>query len=395
MNSKKNIKVYNKSILFLLISLVLISFSSCKNECYKCEVRPPDLVKPVIFNLAENSMKTDFNFYKLNVNGNNIESLSREKKDEKLFVFVKSYCLTKNLPINNKTMAIVLYYDNPVSQTYTITDEKISGISLYYIDKRKIKHQLYVKNSEGIFVGNENTKVTVPYVYHNHSQFYIKEYVYQNAQNRSYITVMGDLAEEVYDNIKDYRKVPIRFEKKSTKGLVGDNIECPSPCPYGTGGCVQGPYGTGCTSTIEACSAASIHSTLLSENLPENTFINLNLMYSFRDNFLFSFDKGEEYINNYYLLSAELKDNISIPLALKTAVFFSHFNSVMAAFVNPENHLNEIMFTESLTNELLDLLDDYEEIILSSEGKAIISSIRSDINSYKNKSLQEILAMIY
>jgi hypothetical protein len=394
MNSKKNIIVYYKSILFLLISLVLISFSSCKDECNKCEVRPPDIVKPVIFNLAENSMKVEFEFYKINSNGNNIESLSRGTKDEKLFLLVKNYCLIKNLPINNQTMGIVLYYDCPVSQTFTINNDKISGISIYYIDKKRIKHQLFIKNSEGMFIGNENTKVSVPFISHNHSQFYLNNYVYKSAQNRSYISIMGDLADEVYNNLKDYKRVPFRFEKKTSKGLVGGNNHCGDPCPYGTGWCIEGPKLIACSSVVGPCTTENIQSSLLKENLSESNFINLDLMYSFRDNFLFTFDKGEEYINNYYLLSAELKDNISIPLALKTAVFFSHFNSVMAAFVNPENHLNEIMFTESLTNELLDLLDDYEEIITSSEGKAIISSIRSDINSYRNKSLQEILAMI-
>jgi hypothetical protein len=203
-------------LIFVFIFLLSLINSSCKTRSPKCVARPPDMIQPVVVKLLEDSIKAEFIIYKIDLNGKNIEFLSRDKKDEKLFNTVKSYFLTKNLPINNKTMAIVLYYDNAVSKTLTIIDGQISAISIYYIEKRKIKHQLFIKNSDGIFIGIENTKVTVPFISHNHSQFYIQEYVYQDIQDKSYITFMGDLAEDVYNNLKDYKKVPFRFEKEHT-----------------------------------------------------------------------------------------------------------------------------------------------------------------------------------
>ncbi len=66
----------------------------------------------------------------------------------------------------------------------------------------------------------------------------------------------------------------------------------------------------------------------------------------------------------------------------------------MEAFVNPDKHVKEIMFTDELSNSLFALLDEYEKITKTSEGKAILKSIRNDVNSFKNKPLEDILAMI-
>ena len=70
MQNIKSNTIYDKTIKVLLIFMVLISFSSCKKECDKCEIRPPDIVKPVLFNLLNNSFKANFDFYKMNINGN-------------------------------------------------------------------------------------------------------------------------------------------------------------------------------------------------------------------------------------------------------------------------------------------------------------------------------------
>ncbi len=396
MNSKKNIKVHNKSILFLLISLVLISFSSCKDECDKCNV-PPDLTKIITFNLNNHSFQDEFQIYQMKLkNGNYREAIFEVKTNENLYNFIKDFCQNQNVSINSQTISIVLYYKSPVTQNFIVNDENVKGISIYCVENKKIMHHLFVRNVKNIFIEEENTKVAVSWISHNHIQFYLEHYVFDNPNNNSYIIFSNELTSKVWKNRKKYRYVPFRLELKSTTKEETKPQECYGPCPSpGSGGCITitTPGGIGLVCESE-CTFVTTQSILTTENLSESTFINLNLMHSFRDDFLSKYSKGEEYINNYYLISSELKDNISIPLALKTAVFFSHFNSVMAAFVNPENHLNEILFTENLTQELLDLLDDYEEIISSSEGRAIISSIRNDINSFKNKTLQEILSMI-
>ena len=117
-------------------------------------------------------------------------------------------------------------------------------------------------------------------------------------------------------------------------------------------------------------------------------------MYDFRDNVLYNSEIGETYVDNYYYLSEEFEGKITLSLAIQSALFFRDFNSVMEAFVNPAGHESEIMFNAVLTNILLDLLDQYDAITTSKEGKDIISSIKADINNFKGKTLQELLALL-
>jgi hypothetical protein len=293
-------------------------------------------------------------------------------------------------------MSIVLYYNEPVSQTFAVTDENIRGISLYYINKKKIMHLLFMKNEQSEFYAVENTKVPVLGVTSNHINYYLENYVFKDPQNKSYINISGNLAVDVWKNRNKYKRPPLQFELRISKKQVRpQGATCGGDCAAGGGIClaVDDGYGTSYGCVLTGCVGAREFSILSEANMVERMFFDLDLMYTFRDDFLYNSEKGEDYIYNYYLLSEEYQNSVGIPLALQTALFFKNFNPVMEAFVNPENHLTEVMFTDELTNSLLNLLDKYENITTSSEGKAALSSIRADINSFRNKQLKDVLAM--
>lgn len=105
-------------------------------------------------------------------------------------------------------------------------------------------------------------------------------------------------------------------------------------------------------------------------------------------------EKGKSYVDYYYFLTQEYRGNISISLAIQTALFFRDFNSIMNAFANPKEHLSEIMFDDKLTDSLMNLLDQYEKITYSEEGKDVLGTIRKDIKMFQNKKLQDILSII-
>ena len=325
--------------------------------------------------------------------------MASRASDENVFRLVKEYCESKNISLGNEIFAYALYYDTIITKNYLVTDQQIKGVSVFSVKGRRIIHHLFMKNEICEFYEVENVRVAVEGISEAHLHYYLENYVFTNTQNKTVITTKGNFANEIYKRIKKY-KTSFRYEVKNTskENTPGSTPECNSyfRCAWFPSGirmpCVEG-FG-GKPECSGRCAAQQMVSELELENISQSAFININLMYSFRDDFLDNYNKGNEYIDNYYFLSEEFKDNISISLALKTALFFFDFNSVMAAFVNPENHLTEIMFTEELTQDLLDLLDDYEEITNSTEGKAILASIRADINSFKNKQLQEILAMI-
>jgi hypothetical protein len=129
-------------------------------------------------------------------------------------------------------------------------------------------------------------------------------------------------------------------------------------------------------------------------NAIESIFIDLDLMYSFRDNVLYNSEIGDRYVDDYYYLSYEFEGKVTLPLAIQTVLFFRDFNSVMEAFVNPANRQSEVMFTNTLTQSLLNLLNQYETITESAEGKEILKTIREDIQNFKGKTLQELLDLL-
>ena len=119
---------------------------------------------------------------------------------------------------------------------------------------------------------------------------------------------------------------------------------------------------------------------------------NPNLMYSFRDNVLTKSERGRIYIDNYYYLSKEWKGKITIETGMKTAIVLKDFNPVMRAFLEPDVNRDKVMFTASLSNSLLNLLNEYQTITTSAQGKEMLNSIRADINVLRNKTLGEIIA---
>ena len=393
---KKNL--LNFSLKAIALMAILVIFTMCKREteCKGNCVPLPDATEQVAFNLVNKSVESIFNFYKSSNYYRDIVTLP--SPDERLFQFLKEYCISKNITVDNQSMAFILYLDFPLSQSYSVTDEHLCGISLYQIKGRKINHHLFVKNENSEFYEIKNVNIAVPFVSHNHAHFYLENYVFSDPQNKSYIMIAGNVAKEVWKNPKKYN-TNLRYEVKkiysntnpsNSKRPIGGT--CSDPCTDGgTGACVCNSSGSSCSSGL--CVASTSYNALSLAKSVEKVFIDLDLMYSFRDNLLYNSEKGEEYIDNYYYLSDEYNGKISFVLALKTALFFKDFNPVMEAMLHPDGHKTEIMFDNELSESLLNLLDEYAEITYSTEGKKMLKSIREDAKNFNNKTLQELLTM--
>ncbi|MCL2246881.1 MAG: hypothetical protein FWC10_07205 [Lentimicrobiaceae bacterium] len=393
---KKNL--LNFSVKTIAVMAILVIFTMCKREteCTKnCVVPPPDAKELVAFDLMDKSIQAECSFYKGIDNGYSREIVFLSLDHERLFQFIRMYCISNNIIVNNQTMAFVLYYDSIVSQSYKIIDEHIKGISIYNVEGRKIMHHLCIKNEKSDFYEIENVNVAVPFLTTNQVHFYLENYVFSDPQNKSFISIMGDFSDEVNKNIRKYN-TRMRYEVKASKAPIGGIAfgSCGSPCPvripnmgckydkWDYGECVEGH-----------CVARAADSRLTVAQKIERTFINIDLMHSFRDLFLYNSEKGETYVDNYYYLSGEYEGKIGLSLAVQTALFFRKFNSVMEACVNPGGRQSEIMFDNTLTQSLLELLDEYEAITTSREGKAILASVKADVNRFNGKTLQELLAV--
>ena len=400
-----------KKYIFGFIALGLIIgtaiFVSCNNSKVdnrkKCswEVYSTEGIK---LNLMDKTIDYEVVIRKKETERMSIEDAC-QKTTEKVFQYFNKYCVGKGLVFDGKPMYFVIYYNEHITQSLSITDEHIKGISAYTVEGDNIMHHLYVRDEQSNFYEAENANVAVPAVTLNHIFFYLENYVFTDVQteiqNVSTIGIEGDFALKI-DKIKKYERTPMRFEKSVKRRspethlqYAGGGYGC-SDCPPDIGGmckklpgdiwyhCNENPLdepGGGCT----ANEIAMYHGEHFGYAFdPE-------LMYAFRDYFLSNYDKGQIYIDNYYDLGLEWVGNITFELAIETAKVLINFNPVMRAFLYPDKYMDEIMFTDELSDALLNLLDSYETITKSSEGKDILNSIRDDINLLRNLTLKEIL----
>ncbi|MCL2246882.1 MAG: hypothetical protein FWC10_07210 [Lentimicrobiaceae bacterium] len=396
---KKNL--LNFSVKTIAVMAILVIFTMCKREteCQKCgPSREPDAIEKVTFNIANETLQAEFAIMKNVIDGNNRESSYVNSPNDNLFLFIKNYCLSKNITVNNQTMFFVIYYDFLITQSLIVIDENIKGISVYNVEGKTIMHHLFVKNEQSEFYEVENVRVAVPAIAGGYINFYLKNYVFTDCQNKTDIWIGGNFARDVWKNKRKYESTPVRFEIRNSKAQVGAyNYTCQNDfnCPAGAGACKFDmlAWKHYCQNSTPICSATAVDNTLTVAQKIERTFINIDLMHSFRDIFLYNSTKGETYVDNYYYLSSEYEGKIGLPLAVQTALFFRKFNPVMEACVNPGGRQSEIMFDNTLTQSLLELLDEYEAITTSREGKAILASVKADVNRFNGKTLQELLAV--
>lgn len=381
------------AIIILVIALIFGACSEKHEKSVSCEALPHDEIE-IEFDLLGKSFISEITVlkYDINENATGIES-AHCKPNEDLYLFVQYYCNVNNIEIDNKLMGIVLYYDLPISNSLKIEDVNIMGISLYLVNRNKITHRLYTKNEKSEFCEEENVKIAVSGMYYDHVNFYLEKYVFQYPNNKSHILLEGELFEDFYINRNKYR-APYKFEKKSQTRDNPELDNCPRPCTgsfasscdLGTGKCYNElKPSTGCS-----CEEAEVSS----RGTEYQKFINKDLMHNFKNVFLYSSSKGFEYVENYYFLSSEYSGKISVDLAIKTALVLKDFNPVMEAFMDPGNHISDVIFNDELINSILNLISEYEKITESGYGQEILDLIRKELKKMKNLKLKEILAFI-
>lgn len=201
--------------------------TSCNRE-QACECVPtgPDFTTKVFVNLNGETLQAEAGVFKGIQDG-----FQRETADiysEQLLQYVNKFCSSQGILFENQLFSIALYCDSLVTQMQTISAKNVKGISIYDVSGRKIMHHLYVRDGSGKFHEVENVSIRVPGITSNHLHYYLQQYVFENPQNKSWISIDGDLSMEIYNNSKKYL-TPFRLERRSdAKEQVHDKDECNS-----------------------------------------------------------------------------------------------------------------------------------------------------------------------
>lgn len=108
---------------------------------------------------------------------------------------------------------------------------------------------------------------------------------------------------------------------------------------------------------------------------------------SFRDNYLHNSAKGQEYIQKYYYLSMKLRDSIDVTYASQCiSVLVNDILPIIDTLQNGTD-TSAILFSNTKATNIINVLSMMKAKLPLTGDKAMIDSLISDVNFYKNKSL--------
>lgn len=135
--------------------------------------------------------------------------------------------------------------------------------------------------------------------------------------------------------------------------------------------------------------------TNIKELEKEKILSSFGMFYDIRDNNLIGNSTGELYINAYYYLSSNLKDE---PVTVEEITKYFEILPVITSIKGKlnDNNFNGTVITECERNALINLINYYKtKKVTDSNYQAILNSIIEDINSLTNRNsiqIKEFLA---
>ena len=199
-----------------VLAIVLCLLVSCNRNTIKTNKncgREPDLVgQSITFNLMNKSMTSTFNIIQYEEDGVDAESVTISDTDENMLQFFIKYCADKNIVFKDHIMAFVIYTNSIASESTSVNDDQIKGITVYTVQGNRITHHLYLRDSNDNFYEEENVRVRVPWITSNHIGFYSRNYVFPDNQTHSTIVIDGKLSYKIWKNLDRYWTSIIKYE---------------------------------------------------------------------------------------------------------------------------------------------------------------------------------------
>ena len=209
----KNLIIAISALLLTIAAIFLLSYNNAEEDVKGRICKLPDAEEQLTFNVMDETLKAAFYIFKFDRNDTTYHESAMSFPNEDLLQFIKGYCLSKNFTFNNELVDVILYYDTLFTPSLCISDEHIRGISLYEVNKNRMTHRLYLRNEKNDFYEEENVNIAVSFISNNHIYFYLENYVFTGLENKSLITITGDIAAKVMENYSRYR-VPFRLERE-------------------------------------------------------------------------------------------------------------------------------------------------------------------------------------
>lgn len=120
-----------------------------------------------------------------------------------------------------------------------------------------------------------------------------------------------------------------------------------------------------------------------------------DLHHEFRDEFMSEYETGRKYTYWFYRVGF-LLDGTEVPLStlLKSISVLMDINEAIEKLMNPGVNGSEVVIDSDFADDLIDLINDYLDLLDDDEYQDILNSLIDDIESYEGLTVDQILAII-
>ncbi|MBL7113042.1 MAG: hypothetical protein ISS19_13975 [Bacteroidales bacterium] len=405
-NSKRSVLFHS----FLLIAALLFILFACsktdKNENCNCGFGE-STAGTLLLQLNETGYKIPFTS-SIHENTENRYQYSRSYLDYVEFgrMFSEIHTVEDQISI----VALIIYYKSLCEPMDTLINTDIIGYSIYYLKDSKLFHNVFLSvGTKGSYVEKFNYETNAV---KSTQLSFILNYVSTFEGDKGYIIIFpNSILPFTLPNPRDefmvieqnYSCYIIPTQLKSSSSIVEivpGAVNCGGECPIMQNNeCIASPFPGDPDFCFYFC-ATDIQSKAVSDsNALSQDSIRLaydtTLQYSLRDDFMVEYYIGQKYINYYHALSSFLGENSpSISLMVKTARLLIDFNSLFEMLLDPEEYFDDIWLTETLADELTDLIMDYKAISNNRDYQDILDDIIDDIELYEDMTLGDLLDTI-
>jgi hypothetical protein len=126
-------------------------------------------------------------------------------------------------------------------------------------------------------------------------------------------------------------------------------------------------------------------------NRPEQALIDFTLSYQFRDSFMNQYQFTRNYIGFYYSIGPIICENLTLPIAIKTATTFNDFANCMNMLLNASDYADEVLINDELKFDLISLVNDYKSLSNEEYYQNVLSTVENDINTISNMTVQAVI----
>ena len=298
---------------------------------------------------------------------------------------LQSYFKNFAVPVDEAPKYITVYTTGPMKD---IQLSEIKGVSLFTFKDEKLRHYFYIANGKNLSE-DKRFAVTTDYFYTSEMHL-IGNAIFKNssikwtmfaisAPSNARLSTPSFTVASKTNNLSN-AIIKVSGIKLEGEALLSDG--CGS-CGSGYGNCTQDSGGWWCCESCDGdiCNLKSINNNGSSLGLT----LDLELAYSFKDDFMKKTDVGNKYISYYYLLSKVAFENKEITSETVGDYFDFATKVYSSAKVMQFGDDDDVVCNSTFQKQALTFVKKYRSFSDDNSYQEALSTIEKDLNKFSGK----------